>query len=317
MSPNYYLAADGGGSKVQAILYDEDFNIIRTGKMTGTNVLFKPVEDVRTEMDNMVDDLLKDIPKLVSVDFCLVGSDGYFQDALTRRIEVDAFHRYSEPRMGLAAAFCESGVLALSGTGSDAFVVKDGKSLATVGGWGPLFGDEGSGYDIGLRSIKAAIYAHEGRRPPTLMTDMIMKKFGLDNLWHIIFYMNNNPNARHEIASVAVITAQAAAMGDKVALDVYRHAAHEMALQVIAVIRRVGDAWDGPVVTMGGAWKGSPVMLNAFADEVKAAYPAAEIIRPVYDPVVGCIVIRALDEGLTMPEIRERLQGKFDPYLCR
>ena len=230
------------------------------------------------------------------------------------RIEVEAFHKYSEPRMGLAAAFCESGVLAISGTGSDAFALKNGETLAYVGGWGPLFGDEGSGYDIGLRSIKAAIYAHDGRRPPTLMTDMIMAQFELDNLWNIIYRMNSNPNARHEIASVALITSKAAAMGDRVALEVYRHAAHEMALQVIAVIHRVGHRWDGPIVTMGGAWKGNPIMFEAFSEEIKSAYPIAEIIRPDYDPVVGCVILRALREGMTMDEIRERLQGKFDSY---
>lgn len=317
MNQSYYLAADGGGSKVQAVLYDGDFNILRTGKMSGTNVLFKPAEGVKAEMDGLLDTLLEGVPRLESVDFCLVGSDGYFQEALTQRCEVGAIHKYAEPWMGVAAAFCESGVLALSGTGSDAFVVKDGEILVSVGGWGPLFGDEGSGYDIGLRSIKAAIYAYDGRRPPTLMTNMIMEKFELKQLWDIIHVMNRNPNARHEIASVATITSRAAAMGDQAAVDVYRCAAHEMALQAITAMRRVDGQWEGPVVTMGGAWKGSPVMLEAFAEEVKDTYPEAEIIRPVYDPVVGCVVIRCLGEGMTMTQIRRRLHGKFDSYLCR
>lgn len=314
VSHRYYLAADGGGSKVQAVLYDEHFNILRTGHMSGTNVFFKPAEGVRAEMDQMLENLLCDISRLSSVDFCLVGSADYFQEALTRRCAVDAIHKYSEPCMGLAAAFTESGVLALSGTGSDAFVVKDGEILVSVGGWGPLFGDEGSGYDIGLRSIKAAIYAHDGRRPPTIMTDMIMERFQLTNLWDVIFRMNNNPNARHEIASVAALTSKAAALGDRVALDVYRHAAHEMALQAITAMGRVNGQWKGPVVTMGGAWKGSTVMWEAFAREVRTAYPKAEIIRPDYDPVVGCIILRARREGMTMDEIRQRLQGKFDVY---
>ena len=219
--------------------------------------------------------------------------------------------------MGLAADFCESGALALSGTGSDAFVVKNGKVLVSVGGWGPLFGDEGSGYDIGLRSIKAVIYAYDGRRPPTIMTDMIMEKFQLSDLWDIIYRMNHNPNARHEIASVATITAQAAAMGDRVATEIYRHAAHEMALQAITAIRRAEDDWDGHVITMGGAWKGHPAMFHAFVQEVLEAYPAAEIRRPVYDPVVGTVVLGARRRGMSMAEIRQCLQGKFDAYLCQ
>ncbi len=314
MSRSYYLAADGGGSKVQAVLYDENFDILRTGKMSGTNVLFKPAEGVKSEMNQMLEELLEGVPHLDSVDFCLVGSDGYFQEALKKKCSIGGVFKYSEPRMGLAAAFCESGVLALSGTGSNAFVVKDGETLVAVGGWGPLFGDEGSGYDIGLRSIKAAIYAYDGRRPPTMMTQMILDKFQISNFWDLVFLMSNNPNARHEIASVATITAQAAAMGDKVALEIYRHAAHEMALQTITAMRRAWK-WEGPVITMGGAWKGSPVMFDAFGEEVRRTYPEAEIVRPTYDPVVGCIVLRGRREGLTMVELKEKLQGKFQPYL--
>ena len=71
------------------------------------------------------------------------------------------------------------------------------------------------------------------------------------------------------------------------------------------------------MVTMGGAWKGHPVMLEAFAEEVKAAYPSAEIISPVYDPVVGCVVLRARREGMAMGDIKEKLHGKFDAYLLR
>jgi len=310
----YYLAADGGGSKVQAILYDENFDILRTGKMSGVNVLFKPETDTKVEMNQMLDELLGDIPKLSSVDFCLVGFDGYFREAVTCRCEVEEMHKYFEPCMGVGAAFCDSGVLALSGTGSDAFVIKNGEVLASVGGWGPLFGDEGSGYDIGLRSIKAAIYAYDGRRPPTVMTQMILDKFQISDFWDLVFLMSKNPNARLEIASVATITAQAAGMGDRVALEIYRHAAHEMALQTITAMRRA-EKWEGPVITMGGAWKGSPVMLEAFSEEVRNAYPEVEIIRPVYDPVVGCVVLRGRREGMTMPELREQLQSKFQPYL--
>lgn len=317
MSNRYYLAADGGGSKLQAVLYDENFDVIRTGTMSGTNVMFKPVEETKLEMDRLLDVLLDGVSTLTSADVCLVGSEGYFQESLQRRCRVEEMHTHSEPCMGLAAAFCESGALALSGTGSDAFVIKDGKVLVYVGGWGPLFGDEGSGYDIGLSSIKAAIYAYDGRRPTTVLADMITEKFALNGLWDIVALMNRNPNARHEIASVAKLTAKAAEQGDPVALLIYRHAAHEMALQAITAIRRAYDDWNGKLVLMGGAWKGSSVMATAFESEVKQAYPETQLILPVYDPVIGCVILRALREGMPMEEIQARLQGKFDMYLYK
>ena len=35
MSKSYYLAADGGGTKLQTILYDEDLRIVRTARVAG------------------------------------------------------------------------------------------------------------------------------------------------------------------------------------------------------------------------------------------------------------------------------------------
>ena len=316
MDKKYYLAADGGGSKVQAVLYDEDFNIIKTGKMTGTTTLFKPAETVKAEIDEMLDGLLDGVKKIESADLCILGAGEIFEKAVSERCEVSSFNRCHEPHMGIASAFYETGVLALSGTGSDAFIIKNGKAISFVGGWGPLFGDEGSGYEIGLHSIKALMYEYDGRRPPTMMSKMILEKFGVENPWEIVFKMNRNPNARQEIASVTKITSKAANMGDKVALDIYRHAAHELSLQVIAAIHRSKEDIDGPIVAMGGAWKGCTYMFEAFSHEVHGVFPDMEIIRAKHDPVVGCVVIRARREGMEMEEIRRKIGNKFDCYLC-
>ena len=48
--PKYYLAADGGGTKLQAVLYDQDLQIVRLCRATGVNTLFKPLETVRSNI---------------------------------------------------------------------------------------------------------------------------------------------------------------------------------------------------------------------------------------------------------------------------
>src|SRR5215475_1443826 len=49
-------------------------------------------------------------------------------------------------------------VLVLSGTGSCCFGRTANGRTAKIGGWGHLLGDKGSGYEIGLRSLKAVVY---------------------------------------------------------------------------------------------------------------------------------------------------------------
>ena len=142
---SYYIAADGGGSKLQAILYDDQFRIIRSGLVSGVNPFFKPVETVKANLSSLFHHLLEDInSEEITADICVVGSASIATDIL-HEYGLQTVNSLPEPVIGLASAFKTTGVVALSGTGSDVFYVRDGVRLSAVGGWGPLLGDEGSG----------------------------------------------------------------------------------------------------------------------------------------------------------------------------
>ena len=318
VAQKYYIAADGGGTKLQAILYDEDFNVVRTKKTSGVNSLYKPRDVVEQNIDTLIDELLGDEVRVIEgADVCVVMHDNYFERSLRRRCEVKDFKFHSEPATALGAAFEKSGVVALCGTGSDAFSFRYDGSYFRVGGWGPLFGDEGSGYDIGLQAFKAAFWDSDGRGRPTVMTNMIKKKWNVRDVWDLIGYFAKNPDARHEIASAAMIVSNAAAMGDEVALDIFRYAADQMAICANTAIRRFGDEWNGVVITMGNAWKGHAVMFEDFCRKVKAEYPDARVSHPVFEPVIGCAVQRCFDKGICVDDIKEKMLVGFADYIYK
>lgn len=311
----YYIAADGGGSKLQAVLYDESLQIARTARVAGVNTLFKPAETVREDIQTMMTELLADLDgEIVAGDLCLLGGKNEMVDALNRAGCQNVFF-HDEPSLGLTATLMTEGVVALSGTGSDAFFVKNGQTLATIGGWGPLLGDEGSGYDIGLQVLRAAIYAYDGRGEPTMLLDLVMENWKLTELWGIVGHLAGNPDARHEVASAAKLCSKAAHAGDKVALRIYEHAALDLSVTARTVIDAHRSEWDGTVVIMGGAWKGHPRMFEVFKREIELVYPEAHVTRSLYDPVVGCAVLRFLDEGWSMEEIRQGLDMNFRQFL--
>ena len=316
----YYIAADGGGSKLQAILYDENLRIIRHGRVAGVNSLFKPIDIIRTNVESMVKDLLQaqngepPITEIAAADLCFVGERDIIREALSRFATVQQLHFHSEPVIGLAAAMKTTGAVALSGTGSDAFMVRDGQLLTAIGGWGPLLGDEGSGYDIGLNAIKAAIYSYDGRGPKSILYDLVMEKWNLTKLWDIVTYLAGNPDARHEVASAAALCAKAAQAGDRVALQIYEHAATQLSIQTNCVIASQRDDWNGAVVIMGGAWKGCPHMFDVFKHKIEQVYPDAKVEKPIFEPVVGCAVLRCLREGLSFTEIGDGMLRGFKEF---
>ena len=320
MSRIYYLAADGGGSKLQVVLYDESYRIIRTGRVAGVNTLFKPAEVVRGNIESMMRDLLQcgidgdPVTHIAAADLCMLGAGDVMRDILARLEHVGEITFHSEPVVGLAACLRTEGAVALSGTGSDAFFVKDCKCVQSVGGWGPLLGDEGSGYEIGLNTLKAAIYSYDGRRDRSILYDLVMENWKLEHLWGIVTHLAGNPDARHEVASAAKLCAKAAHMGDRTALRIYEHAALEMFLQARTVIERHREEWDGSLVIMGGAWKGHPRMFEVFKGEIGLLFPEAKVSLPLYEPVVGCAVLRGLREGKTITELERLLSAGFAPF---
>ena len=318
MSKSYYLAADGGGTKLQTILYDEDLRIVRTARVAGVNTLFKPAEVVRANIHGMLEDLLKDPDgELVAADLCMVGSHDELLDSLQIFAPKCAVTWRSEPLTGMAASLKTEGILALSGTGADAFFLKNGRCIEAVGGWGPLLGDEGSGYEIGLNALKAAIYSYDGRKESSILYDLVMEHWKLNNLWDIVAFLAKNPDARHEVASAAKLCSQAAHAGDKTALRIYEHAALELSLQARTLIEKHREEWDGTIVITGGAWKGHPRMFEVFRNEMQLIYPEATVSLPVFEPVVGCVVLRCMQDGRPVEEIRERLTAGFAEFLYR
>ena len=313
----YYVAADGGGTKLFATLYDENFNIISSAACGGTNQLFRPREDIKRDVEALADKLIPEgITEVEGFDYSIVGDPAPLIEALGHKVEIKncAFRR--EGDVALLSSCYEYGILAQAGTGSDAFLIQPDARFE-IGGWGVYFGDEGSGYDIGAKTIKAAIYDHDGRGPKTAIKDILMADWELKVMWNLIdVKLAGTSDFRRLIASATRICGKAAETGDEVAIGIFKDAAEELSHQVKTAIKQNGGKWIGPIVTSGGAWKSSPYMRNFFSESIHRDYPEAEVISPVFEPLVGSVILRH-KENIPLPELCDILKTKFKEYLLR
>ncbi|NMB95446.1 MAG: hypothetical protein GYA02_02375 [Clostridiaceae bacterium] len=116
-------------------------------------------------------------------------------DLLKQYVNIGQVYYVDEGQMALLAGIQQSqGLVVLSGTGSGIFWV-DGDKIIHTGGWGSLLGDEGSGYYIGRKGLKAAIKYYEEAGPFTILYELVMIEWKLNSLLDIIekVYGSNSP----------------------------------------------------------------------------------------------------------------------------
>jgi N-acetylglucosamine kinase-like BadF-type ATPase len=71
------------------------------------------------------------------------------------------------------------GYAVIAGTGAGAIRVEDGRQVAVADGLGWLLGDEGSGFWIGHRVVRAALADLDGRGPVTALTPLLLARLGV------------------------------------------------------------------------------------------------------------------------------------------
>jgi N-acetylglucosamine kinase len=181
------------------------------------------------------------------------------------------------------------GIAAIAGTGSIAFGRNAAGRTARAGGWGYIFGDEGSGLDIARQALRAALRMEEGWGPPTSLRQALLDATGRRDANAVLhlFYTPEWPRSR--VAALASLVDAAAAEGDAAAIGILNRAAVELALLVAAVrsqLWKPGDAVD--VAYIGGVFQ-SRAVLEHFRLLVELE-PGNHCAPPSHGPAEGALL---------------------------
>jgi len=197
---------------------------------------------------------------------------------------------------------CRPGVAVIAGTGSIAYGENTLRETARAGGWGWRLGDEGSGYTIGLNAIMAALKAHDGRAPETLLKEKIVGHLGLDGIEGIIDWVYEPGREPRDIAYLVPLVREAEAVGDEAAALVMAEAGAELGLVANAVIRRLGLSGGFPVSLNGGVFKQPSGYIMAFEEVVRREAPECALIEPRLPPLLGSGLLALRAVGVTIDE---------------
>ena len=184
------------------------------------------------------------------------------------------------------------GVALISGTGSLAFGRNAAGETARCGGWGPLLGDEGSGYAIALAGLRAAAQAADGRGAATSMLDSFLKQLDLRDASELIPTIHAPHLTRSDIARLALVVFAASNQHDAPALGIVRAAAAHLAQMVATVASQLGfDQRPFPMALAGGVLLHQPPFRQQLCETLAAAGLDCDPTTTVADPVAGALAL--------------------------
>lgn len=294
---------DGGQSSTVAVIGDESGRVLGRGAAGPADEVGVTAGSTRLNdaLNGALDDARRAAGLVTGTHFDAVvagvsGYDGRVYGATpqlpARRVQL----LHDTPIAHAGALGGLPGVIAIAGTGSVVYGRATGGSSITLGGWGYLFGDEGSAFRIACDALallmraadeNEAAYADELRAA--------CEFFGLPSLRRIAHAFYKGEIERARLAAFAPQALRFAA---------FRDAAYRGADRLAQLIARAIEMGAPPRVAFVGGVFGDAGFRDRVRSGVLAACSAVEIVDARYDPAHGALLLAYEAIGLAVPELR-------------
>ena len=243
MTTSHYAAVDGGGTKTALVIVDAAGNEIARNTTTTSNAAVIGHANAGAVMQELISGTCAaaGIALPLAGLWCgLSGSDRpEDQVKLRPHLEHLASHiRFTnDAELAMGALPQEVGVVLVSGTGSIAFGRNSEGNRHRVGGWGHIFGDYGSGYDVARKALYQYSAAIDGYGPPTSLVEVFGRHFDLPDPYSLINRIYDPATTKGDIARLSRLVVAEAEAGDAVSTQILHEVANDLAVYADAVAR--------------------------------------------------------------------------------
>ncbi|HUZ46880.1 MAG TPA: BadF/BadG/BcrA/BcrD ATPase family protein [Terriglobia bacterium] len=294
----YLFGIDGGGTRTTAWLADGRERVlarVEVGASNPVKVGFPAAQKELLRAYRRACSQARIRPAILDA-ICagLAGSDSArvharLLDWLRKSIPAGAYALTTDADIALSAGVGEgAGIIVIAGTGSIAYGRNQRGKTLRCGGWGNLFDDAGSGYDLGRKAVGCALRALDGRGRATCLTRALCRELGVGRVSEVVAL----PLSPQEIAALFAVVLRAATDGDRVARRILNEAACDLA--VLAGTLITGFRWKGRasrVLCAGGVFQSCSMIRRKFARHVRTLAPKARVSLLRRQPVEGALFI--------------------------
>ncbi|GEK33351.1 N-acetylglucosamine kinase [Kurthia sibirica] len=299
----YSLAIDGGGTKTVAVIADHRGNIVAKTIVGRSNPTTLTQQQFEQTIAKCFDHLRAENAEVFAkVSCCFAGLSGviemsyekifkdvvlrYYDDTLSIIIENDACIALFSGTLG------EQGVVQIAGTGSITYGLNQQRESARSGGWGYLFDDEGSGYDIAIQGLRSVVKAYDYRGAPTAITAKILQHFDVESVEEIIDQVYSSEHPRTIIAPLSKYVEEAALAGDAIAQKILENTCQSYLTAIRACEKQLiwSDNTPITVVLAGGIFTNFQLFARMMEQLISVSHDNYQFIKPQLLPIGGAII---------------------------
>ena len=284
------IGIDGGGTKTELVLFSKHGEVLNKVRCAQTNPIDIGMERCCQILDEGIQRLLCDT---VNVQGIFAGIAGTSVDDNAKRIADHLKKKFNISRVWVDSDAVNviasrisgtDGMALICGTGSVLFARENGQ-VHRVGGWGYLFDESGSAYDIGKDAIRAALAQLDGMGERTMLVDMLRTELQSE-LWDSLNKLYSK--GKLYIASLAPLVFEAAVQGDQVASEIIQKNVSHLAL-LINTAQKLYQCGN-EIVACGGIFDHRrdvliPMLEQLVSADIKFIIPE---LPPVYGACVEC-----------------------------
>jgi N-acetylglucosamine kinase-like BadF-type ATPase len=292
-----FLGVDGGQSSTTALIALEDGTVVGSGRGGPCNHVTAGESAARftrvmTECVNQACASASIDPAAANFTAVCCGMSGGAEDkeSLVRNIlRTQHLSVVTDGEIALTGALAaKPGIIVISGTGSLCLGRNAEHKLARAGGWGYIFGDEGSAFDIARQATRSALRFEEGWGPNTALYQLLLAATNEPTANAMLHRFYSDAWPRLRVAQIAVLVDTAAAGGDPIAQAIMDQAAQSLSMLAACVRQQLFHSNEECSVSYAGGAFQSGFLLERFKQFVELSGCAC--VDPVYDPAAGALL---------------------------
>ncbi|GAC1546917.1 MAG: N-acetylglucosamine kinase [Candidatus Velthaea sp.] len=302
---NLYIGIDGGQSSTTAIIMNDHRDVLGTG-VAGPSDHVDEAPDSRRCADACEAAVARarehaGIEPLAPIAAVVVGLSGYDGElhGVAPRFNSTRVRFVHDAPIALAGATEQRpAVVVIAGTGSVAYGELDEGTSVRVGGYGYLFGDEGSSFALARAALTHAM-AQDDRGVRTEIGDAAIAFFDVPDMRALAraFYLRRID--RPALATFARVVLDGARLGDAEAHALVDDSAHALASLATIALERLGVTSRSVPVAFTGGMMANALLHERTREHLAMLAPNAVVIDPLHSPAIGAALLARSGAGAT------------------